>query len=811
MRAGLEDHYTRASYRQYKEAKRLFSKQYKQDAMNYEQEQLHKVATDMDMDSRMFWCYIHRNKHRQDNYHVIETGGKTYVQPTEQAKMWQNHFQNLLNETQDEHGQYDNAWKTYIDHKVAHIQLNSKADRAPEGVHMNPFTCDELFNKLSSLPCGKAPGIDLLTYEHIKHGGDMLIRCITVLFNSIIKSTHVPDEFKQGLLIPLYKGGRKPRNNKNSYRGITLLPVMNKLLERCIYDRMNVKLQTMKFPSNLQFAGKSGSNSLLASFSVQEMIFNVTGKHGKVYAAFLDIEKCFDKIWWNGLFYKLYELGMTDQLWLLIRNWYIGSTCVVLTNGMCSDKFSISRSIRQGGVLSMLMMTIAFYDIHTSIDPDYDYGLAHGNTYLGTPAFADDIVALSYTRNGLQSMLNNAHTYATKWRFTFSIEKSKSIVFGETKQENCKNVHNRTFIFNRRPLEEVQMITHVGVELCAFSSSTHRTQCVCDKAHGIIASLTTAGVRPNGLSPIVSNMLWNKIGIPSLLYGSEVWHHMNITELVKLEKSQIRKMKLLQGLPMRTHDYVVRALVKQPSMESMIHSRKLNFLHKLITTKGIAHTIFINCLYSGILKEQTIGFIGDIVQILGKYDLQSYLRRYAQGGEFPPKTQWKAIVKDRVMNYEKHKCREILQRKNDVKRFLRIMGDRLYDKSFPYYIAGMKTREHRCLIKLAKLVCLPTSYTPWKCELCQAEYCDVAEHVIMHCSSLAKARDCMWDDLVNFLRVEDFVDLWGKPDEDILDVLLGGKWRPLKNNDIRHEFYNIICRYADEFFLAVQRNVKWLR
>jgi hypothetical protein len=53
--------------------------------------------------------------------------------------------------------------------------------------------------------------------------------------------------------------------------------------------------------------------------------------------------------------------------------------------------------------------------------------------------------------------------------------------------------------------------------------------------------------------------------------------------------------------------------------------------------------------------------------------------------------------------------------------------------------------------------------------------------------------------------------LWGTPDEDILDIIQGGKWRPLKNNETRNEVYNIICKHADEFFLTVQRNVKWLR
>jgi hypothetical protein len=43
------------SYREYKKAKHLFAKQYKHDAIKYEHEQLAKVATDVEMDSKMFW------------------------------------------------------------------------------------------------------------------------------------------------------------------------------------------------------------------------------------------------------------------------------------------------------------------------------------------------------------------------------------------------------------------------------------------------------------------------------------------------------------------------------------------------------------------------------------------------------------------------------------------------------------------------------------------------------------------------------------------------------------------------------------
>ena len=39
-----------------------------------------------------------------------------------------------------------------------------------------------------------------------------------------------------------------------------------------------------------------------------EAIYNFTEKGGKVYACILDIDKCFDKLWWNGLLYKMYQI-----------------------------------------------------------------------------------------------------------------------------------------------------------------------------------------------------------------------------------------------------------------------------------------------------------------------------------------------------------------------------------------------------------------------------------------------------------------------------------------------------------------------
>ena len=531
-----------------------------------------------------------------------------------------------------------------------------------------------------------------------------------------------------------------------------------------------------------------------------------------MFGAFLDMDKCFDRIWWNGMFFKLNRLGITDKLWLLLRDWYVGSTCSVLTNGSYSV-FEISRSIRQGGVISMFMMAVAFCDMHTSVDPGCDNGLAHGNTYLGTPAYADDLAILGVTPQGLQTMLTNVHMYAQTWRISFSATKSKCVTFGETKQENTRNNTKRTFYLGTNVIENVQHIKHVGVELCAYQSAAKRTEDACSRSHSITAGLTSVGFRYGGLNPIVSKNLWNKIAIPSILYGSEVWYKMNRGQMTMMEKMQTRKLKQVQQLTRRTHDYIVLGLLNQPRVESLIHMRKLNFVHKLATSRGTPHRIFLERLYSNLTTkaEHLSGMMGEIIHLLRKYGLLSYLKTYIQGGEFPTRTCWKVIVKEEVIKYDRQWCIETHQVKNDVSRFQRIMGRNLYKKPYSYYTAAMRNHRHRPLVMLAKLLSLPTKETAVSCVLCNNDYYDVTEHIFMYCIYLNDIRNTMWDDMINVLNVELSVELWNKPDHEILDIMLGARWSALRDRSLREEFLDVIVKYTETFNSAIKKNLSWLR
>ena len=147
-----------------------------------------------------------------------------------------------------------------------------------------------------------------------------LVAHLSCLFTSMLHIGHVPAELKKGIIITILKDRHKSLSSPNNYRGITLLPVFYKLLERILLARIQkyISLNSIRFPDQLQFAYQPKLSSLHASFTLQEAINYNLELGAKVYTCLLDTSKAFDVVWINGLFYKLYTWGICGNMWHLL-------------------------------------------------------------------------------------------------------------------------------------------------------------------------------------------------------------------------------------------------------------------------------------------------------------------------------------------------------------------------------------------------------------------------------------------------------------------------------------------------------------
>jgi hypothetical protein len=89
---------------------------------------------------------------------------------------------------------------------------------------------------IEKLKSHKSPGIDQISAELIKVGGGTICSEIHELITSIWNKEKLPEEWKESILVPIYKKGDK--TDCSNYRGISLLSTTYKIPSNILLSRL---------------------------------------------------------------------------------------------------------------------------------------------------------------------------------------------------------------------------------------------------------------------------------------------------------------------------------------------------------------------------------------------------------------------------------------------------------------------------------------------------------------------------------------------------------------------------------------------
>ena len=145
------------------------------------------------------------------------------------------------------------------------------------------------------------------------------------IFNAMASLEHRPNLLKRGLIVPIPKGKKDPCNPGNS-RGITLMSAVGKVYDKLLMAR--AKAWFDETLDELQGACKDNTSSLMTSLLLNEAIASQRDRGNEVYVCQLDAKKAFDKVWTDGLFYKLHKRGLDSKLWKILRDAYMMGSSV---------------------------------------------------------------------------------------------------------------------------------------------------------------------------------------------------------------------------------------------------------------------------------------------------------------------------------------------------------------------------------------------------------------------------------------------------------------------------------------------------
>ena len=181
-------------------------------------------------------------------------------------------------------------------------------------------------------------------------------------------------------------------------------------------------------------------------FVFKSAINKYLGNGKKMYACFVDYRKAFDNIWRKGLYYKMITAGISTGIIKLIRDMYNKNNQCLKMNGWVTGQFPSIKGVKQGCVLSPILFNIFLNDLPTYFNKACK-PIIINNEHINCLMYADDVLLLSESKEGLNESLNKLYAYNKKWCLTINKRKTEVITFqksGKTMKLNIK--YNNTLL-----------------------------------------------------------------------------------------------------------------------------------------------------------------------------------------------------------------------------------------------------------------------------------------------------------------------------------------------------------------------------
>ena len=288
-----------------------------------------------------------------------------------------------------------------------------------------PYTRKEFDSVINNMKDGKAMGSDSISNEMIKNSPEIILDILYKFVNLCLKKSLVPKSWCLDLLNPIHKEGNT--NDHNNYRGICISSALLKI----ICSLLNKRIQN------------------------------------KLYACFVDFKKAFDSVWHKGLFYKMKNNNLSGKVLDLIKDIYKKTKCAIKVKDSLTEFFDYNKGVRQGCPLSPILFNIYVNDIIKIMNENNRSNIfLNKNDPINALMFADDLILLSGSEEGLQKQMDKLNTYCETWKLNINLKKTKIIILNRGNR-----LRKSEFKINKVVIENVKRIKYLGFTKTAKNCS----------------------------------------------------------------------------------------------------------------------------------------------------------------------------------------------------------------------------------------------------------------------------------------------------------------------------------------------------
>ena len=389
-----------------------------------------------------------------------------------------------------------------------------------------------VLDTLLKLNSKSSPGADEITPFILKSCALFLFEPLTKLFNLSLQSSVVPQEWKRGMIVPIYKGGN--RSSISNYRPVTLLSVISKVLERLVANELVKHLEVNGLLATSQH-GFRKHHSCLTNLLLTLDDWTAASDRGiSTHACYLDMSKAFDRVNHNILLQKLKQHGVTGQLLSWLQNYLTDRVAQVRVDGALSSPFLATSGVPQGSVLGPILFLIYVNDIPN---------LIHSKIAL----FADDIKIWTNVRTAskctvLQQDLDVLYEWSLQNKIPFNLQKCKMLSIGKQ--------YDRVYSIGPHQLTWTHEEKDLGVWINTSLKTSRQCTVVYKKTSKILGLLKRIFGQ---FSKQTLPRLMNTYIRPTMEYAIQAWSPWLQKDIDLMQRIYHRATKVVAGLQHRPY------------------------------------------------------------------------------------------------------------------------------------------------------------------------------------------------------------------------------------------------------------------
>ena len=236
----------------------------------------------------------------------------------------------------------------------------------PNSLNTFNITENDIVKAVHKMNGQSSPGCDDIVPKFIKNVYPYLIRPLYKLFGMSLGSGQIPLDWKQGIIVPIYKKNGNP-SSTSSYRPICLTSCVAKLLEKIVYDNILNHLNHYDILSKDQHGFLKQKSTITNLMQCTYDWTKALNDQKPVDALYIDFEKAFDKVSHEKLLFKMSKLGIGGVVYEWLENFLCNRPQAVRVGNNYSALQIATSGVAQGTLLGPLAFLLYINDMSNCV------------------------------------------------------------------------------------------------------------------------------------------------------------------------------------------------------------------------------------------------------------------------------------------------------------------------------------------------------------------------------------------------------------------------------------------------------------